>query len=457
MIKVLEFKYNLQGANLTNADLSKEAFEKYDLDADFYDANLKKAILHLTNLKNVSLYRAELQESKIFGTILQGANLVEANLQDSLIMGANFQNALLISANLSNAKIGFTNFQNARLGLACIHKAQFQSSNLTNSYLGNADLKNSTFMFDIMKNANLVGANLSGVSFCDVDLSGAYLFKPRGIKAVNLPEPAQQFLLRLLICKQIRARFFYDFLIIILLFLSLLFPVILKPFAQFIPKILFMPLPFIPFVLPLFLLWFFYKGGFKEDKIIADALLGILEKRAEEREEKGEKPQGLWKINWLRRILHPTRWCGAMVDAVGRCDPLDLRYIKDQSWLEAKIEKASSFWMYLWGITCGYGTNIWLWIFWSAVIAMSFGATYWLGGNSLVQLESTIRQSPDIFTYFYYSIVTFSIVTFTTLGFGDVVPTSWVGEVIVTFEVIIGYIMLGGLISIFANLLARRA
>jgi len=48
--------------------------------------------------------------------------------------------------------------------------------------------------------------------------------------------------------------------------------------------------------------------------------------------------------------------------------------------------------------------------------------------------------------------------TFTTLGFGDITPNihSWRAQVIVTFEVVVGYVMLGGLISIFANILARR-
>ena len=51
----------------------------------------------------------------------------------------------------------------------------------------------------------------------------------------------------------------------------------------------------------------------------------------------------------------------------------------------------------------------------------------------------------------------FSVVTFTTLGFGDVTPKTWLAELVVGLEVIAGYVMLGGLISIFANKLARRA
>ena len=58
------------------------------------------------------------------------------------------------------------------------------------------------------------------------------------------------------------------------------------------------------------------------------------------------------------------------------------------------------------------------------------------------------------FMPFYYSIV-----TFTTLGFGDVVPdfNNGLMQLCVTLEVISGYIMLGGLISILATKLARRA
>ena len=45
-------------------------------------------------------------------------------------------------------------------------------------------------------------------------------------------------------------------------------------------------------------------------------------------------------------------------------------------------------------------------------------------------------------------------VTFTTLGFGDVTPLNRAGEIWVTAEVILGYLMLGLLISIMANKIA---
>ena len=50
----------------------------------------------------------------------------------------------------------------------------------------------------------------------------------------------------------------------------------------------------------------------------------------------------------------------------------------------------------------------------------------------------------------------FSVVTMTTLGFGDAVPQTLAGQILTMIEVSTGYIMLGGLLSIFSNKLARR-
>lgn len=57
----------------------------------------------------------------------------------------------------------------------------------------------------------------------------------------------------------------------------------------------------------------------------------------------------------------------------------------------------------------------------------------------------------DFGTTLYYSII-----TFTTLGFGDVTPITGLAQFFVTSEVVTGYLMLGGLISIlFSNMVPR--
>ncbi len=100
----------------------------------------------------------------------------------------------------------------------------------------------------------------------------------------------------------------------------------------------------------------------------------------------------------------------------------------------------------LWNVTCDCGRSFLRWAAWCLVIALVFGFIFWLGGVVEVPGPSESGRQPNALTYFY-----FSIVTFTTLGFGDVTPTGNAGEVWVMLEVILGYIGLGGLISIFTT------
>lgn len=51
----------------------------------------------------------------------------------------------------------------------------------------------------------------------------------------------------------------------------------------------------------------------------------------------------------------------------------------------------------------------------------------------------------------------FSVVTFTTLGFGEIVPVTVTAQAVVIAEVVLGYVMLGGLLSLISNKLARRS
>ena len=48
----------------------------------------------------------------------------------------------------------------------------------------------------------------------------------------------------------------------------------------------------------------------------------------------------------------------------------------------------------------------------------------------------------------------FSVVTMTTLGFGDIAanPDSWIGQTLLMLQVILGYVLLGALVTGFAVL-----
>jgi uncharacterized protein YjbI with pentapeptide repeats len=106
----------------------------------------------------------------------------------------------------------------------------------------------------------------------------------------------------------------------------------------------------------------------------------------------------------------------------------------------------------VWNIMADCGRTPWRWISWSMAAILFHTAMYWwvLGGDSFyISSENPLVFEP--WTALYYSIV-----TFTTLGFGDITPVTFWAMFWVTSEVVAGYIMLGGLISfIYSKLLAR--
>jgi len=400
--KVLENNQNLAGANLSGADFSEKTFEALRKEGfwhDFREVNLKYANLFATNLQGARLEDADLEGANLQRVNLKGARLCGANLQGALIIhGANLQNcnleraylsgASLNSANLEKAELANADLQGAELHMTNLQEARLYNTNLQGTRLNLANFQGASLVATDLQGATLLYTNLQGASMKSSKLQGAYIFHAN-FRGTNLSESNLK-----------------------------------DAELTNIGYTEFLRLP-----------------------LCAKNLIARL--------KLDTKVNWKWVKNFYERINSPTLWKGAMVDAVGKCDPLVLKYIKDQSWLEAKLEDSkksrwSRFWMFLWGITCGYGSNIWLWIFWSWFIAFIYGLTYWLAGDSLVKIVVNLPGNPGWFKYFY-----FSIVTFTTLGFGDVVPVSGLGEFIVATEVILGYVMLGGLISIFTNKLAR--
>lgn len=112
-----------------------------------------------------------------------------------------------------------------------------------------------------------------------------------------------------------------------------------------------------------------------------------------------------------------------------------LNHFKEQGWRNRIV-------YYIWLIISDCGHSLLRWAVVSIGICALFGYIY----SNFSSSFSVTNRSATSFTFYYYSVV-----TFTTLGFGDVVPKDLWAEVAVTIQVIMGYIMLGGLISIFAT------
>lgn len=148
--------------------------------------------------------------------------------------------------------------------------------------------------------------------------------------------------------------------------------------------------------------------------------------------------RGYRSADWVGTDLRNTHTAGAS----------DLRrFAEDQNYLEEFY--ARSAWhkaLYaVWWATSDCGRSVVRWALWTVALAFGFGAVY-------AVLPIAYGAHPTPLSPWY-----FSVVTLTTLGFGDAYPTTAAGQAVVMAEVTVGYVMLGGLLAILGNNMARRA
>ncbi|MEA3465224.1 MAG: pentapeptide repeat-containing protein [Thermodesulfobacteriota bacterium] len=141
--------------------------------------------------------------------------------------------------------------------------------------------------------------------------------------------------------------------------------------------------------------------------------------------------------NWIGVDIRDINFAGAYMVR---------RHIIDQNFImEFRCySKITSLLYYPWLITCDCGRSMFRWCCCIAILVVLFSSLF-----SFVDLDYGLYETK-------LSSLYFSVVTMTTLGFGDVVPKSIGGQLLTMLEVCTGYLMLGGLLSIFSNKLARR-
>lgn len=113
-----------------------------------------------------------------------------------------------------------------------------------------------------------------------------------------------------------------------------------------------------------------------------------------------------------------------------------------------------------WNITSKCGRSMTRWGLFLALNILFFSCVYWAMDQWMtpVGLDSHLKGIggdsglPGGFIPYLY----FSVVTFTTLGFGDVSPVTVAGQVVLITHITIGYLGLGALLSILATKFASR-
>lgn len=145
-------------------------------------------------------------------------------------------------------------------------------------------------------------------------------------------------------------------------------------------------------------------------------------------------------------------------------NPYLRRYIEDEQWLKSWRNRGGwwkKFLFFFWEASSHCGRSFSLWLVWAVALVLGFAILYnfVFGPNETITL--TIAKSlearnlptkPDFWAYIY-----FSVVTFTTLGFGDIVPLTGWARFAVWTEVAFGYYMLGVFLTIITNRFARQS
>lgn len=88
------------------------------------------------------------------------------------------------------------------------------------------------------------------------------------------------------------------------------------------------------------------------------------------------------------------------------------------------------------------------------LIILSFSSLYYVSPSLLHWSGPVPHETP--LSHWWFSPIYYSVVTFTTLGYGDVRPASTLGEILATCEVLVGYVWLGYLVSVLAHRASAR-
>lgn len=92
---------------------------------------------------------------------------------------------------------------------------------------------------------------------------------------------------------------------------------------------------------------------------------------------------------------------------------------------------------FLW-ITSDYGRSFGIYSFWVLLLIIMYAVGYWVFG--------LLSNSNGFLDSLYFSVVTFA-----TVGYGDILPSGLVGRLVVISEIALGYLMGGLLIAILGR------
>ncbi len=126
-------------------------------------------------------------------------------------------------------------------------------------------------------------------------------------------------------------------------------------------------------------------------------------------------------------------------------DRLTIEYTKWKA--KTCYSTARKLWYWFWGLTSNYGTSIIRWILWCLFVISFYTCFYYF---TYLETDRGLTGFSRIIERFY-----FSVVTFTTLGFGDILPQTTFGMCLVITEVLFGNLMFWVMMTILGKKIFR--
>ncbi|WP_135851621.1 pentapeptide repeat-containing protein [Halorussus salinus] len=201
---------NLSNANLRNADVSESNLQEVNLsDTSLGGTDFEGSHMSATDLTGSTALKTDFSNTHFAGAVLDKVEYRVTDFTNSHMTGVSFEDAEFHKPIFSEAKLQSTNLSDVRLGASNFTNASLKDANLSGCFLKsttmngttltganlsdanceegnfkNAELQNSRLEETNLSEANLNGANLEGAFLLRTDLRGAELTNTKIFESV---------------------------------------------------------------------------------------------------------------------------------------------------------------------------------------------------------------------------------------------------------------------------------
>lgn len=388
---------SFEDCGLRHADLSGAKFR----DVDLTGATLQEADLTDAILWHVDLIGADLSNADLSDVNLSSANLTDADLQNANLSGADLRYADLPDVNLSSADLTGADLRNTNLSGAALQDADLSGATLRDADLTDTELQDSDLIEADLQNSSLDDTNLDNTNLSQANLEGASLLRAN-LDRTNLTN------VRLYNCRLQNVYISNE----TILGTICAYERATDPWTERLPGY-----------------------SLNADDITNIEKAASIYRTYQRLHRENSLPGDIPKYYYREREM---RWVKALAEG----ETLDCIYQTLQRWV------------------MGYGERPWRVVGTSLLVIIGFGLVYpYLGGMETTDTETvTFRFVESVpllaetgWARIFFENLYFSAITFTTLGYGDIQPSSDTVQLLASIESFLGALLMALLVAVLTH------